>query len=28
MDINNNGEIGFDEFTLLSEERWRNIDPY
>lgn len=28
MDVDNNGEIGYDEFTLLSEERWRIIDPY
>ena len=28
MDKNNSGEIGYDEFTLLSDERWRNMDPY
>jgi hypothetical protein len=24
---NCNGEIGYEEFTLLLEERWRGIDP-
>jgi|LauGreDrversion4_2_1035121.scaffolds.fasta_scaffold157751_1 Ca2+-binding EF-hand superfamily protein len=24
---NGNGEIGYEEFTLLLEERWRGIDP-
>ena len=28
MDSDGSGAIGYDEFTLLSEERWRNIDPY
>ena len=28
MDTDGSGAIGYDEFTLLSEERWRNIDPY
>ena len=28
MDTDGDGEIGYEEFTLLSEERWRNIDPY
>ena len=28
MDTNGDGEIGFDEFTLLSEERWKAIDTY
>ena len=27
LDKNNNGEIGYQEFTLLLEERWRGIDP-
>ena len=27
MDKNNNGSLGYDEFTLLLEERWRGIDP-
>lgn len=27
MDKSGNGEIGYDEFTLLLEERWRGIDP-
>lgn len=30
MDSDGSGEIGWDEFTLLSEERWSggDIDPY
>jgi hypothetical protein len=28
MDTDGDGEIGFDEFTLLNEEKWRNMDPY
>lgn len=28
LDKSGNGEIGYDEFTMLLEERWRNIDPY
>lgn len=28
MDTDGDGEIGFDEFTLLSEERWKAVDPY
>ena len=28
MDANGDGEIGFEEFTLLDEERWRIIDPF
>lgn len=28
MDKSGNGDIGYDEFTLLLEERWRGIDPY
>jgi len=28
MDKNGSGTIGYDEFTLLSEERWRNFDAY
>ncbi len=28
MDSDGDGEIGFDEFTLLNEEKWRNMDPY
>ena len=27
MDKSKSGEIGYDEFTLLLEERWRGIDP-
>jgi hypothetical protein len=27
MDKSGNGDIGYDEFTLLLEERWRGIDP-
>ena len=28
MDVTNDGCIGYDEFTMLSEEKWRNIDPF
>lgn len=28
MDREGKGEIGYDEFTLLTEERWRGIDPF
>ena len=28
MDVDDSGEIGYDEFTLLSDERWRNMDPF
>jgi Ca2+-binding EF-hand superfamily protein len=28
LDKSGNGDIGYDEFTMLLEERWRNIDPY
>lgn len=27
IDKKGEGEIGYDEFTLLLEERWRGIDP-
>jgi hypothetical protein len=27
LDKNNTGCLGYDEFTLLLEERWRGIDP-
>jgi len=27
LDKNGNGYIGYDEFTMLLEERWRGIDP-
>ena len=27
MDKNNNGTLGYDEFTLLLEERWKGVDP-
>ena len=27
LDKSGQGEIGYDEFTLLLEERWRGIDP-
>lgn len=27
MDKSGDGDIGYDEFTLLLEERWRGIDP-
>ena len=28
LDCEGKGEIGYEEFTLLSEERWQNLDPY
>lgn len=28
MDTDGDGFIAYDEFTLLSEEKWRKIDPY
>lgn len=28
MDTDGDGEIGYHEFTMLSEERWRNFDPF
>lgn len=28
MDKDGSGEIGYDEFTMLTEERWRGIDPF
>lgn len=28
LDSECKGELGYEEFTLLSEERWRNLDPY
>ena len=28
MDTNGDGHIGYDEFTQLCEEKWRNIDPF
>lgn len=28
MDKKGQGEIGYDEFTLLTEEKWRGIDPF
>ena len=28
MDTDGDGEIGFDEFTFLSEERWKSVDAY
>jgi hypothetical protein len=27
IDKTGTGEIGYDEFTLLLEERWRGMDP-
>ena len=27
LDKKGQGEIGYDEFTMLLEERWRGIDP-
>jgi len=28
LDKSADGAIGYDEFTMLLEERWRGIDPY
>ena len=28
MDKDGSGEIGYDEFTMLAEEKWRGIDPF
>lgn len=28
LDSDGTGEIGYDQFTMLLEERWRNLDPY
>ena len=28
IDKNGTGSIGYDEFTLLTEEKWRGIDPF
>ena len=28
LDKSGKGEIGYHEFTMLLEERWRNLDPY
>jgi hypothetical protein len=28
MDSDGSGEIGYDEFTMLTEEKWRKLDPY
>lgn len=28
IDKEGKGEIGYDEFTLLTEEKWRGIDPF
>jgi Ca2+-binding EF-hand superfamily protein len=28
IDKEGKGEIGYDEFTLLCEEKWRGIDPF
>ena len=28
MDKDGSGEIGYEEFTMLTEERWRGIDPF
>ena len=28
MDTDADGHIGYAEFTLLSEERWKKINPY
>ena len=28
LDKSGNGDLGYEEFSMLLEERWRNIDPY
>lgn len=28
LDKNGNGVVGYEEFTLLTEERWRGLDPF
>ena len=28
MDTDGDGKIGYAEFTLLDEERWRKINPF
>jgi len=28
LDKEGKGEIGYDEFILLSEEKWRRLDPF
>jgi hypothetical protein len=28
MDVDGSGDIGYPEFTMLTEEKWRNLDPY
>ena len=28
IDKDGTGEIGYDEFTMLTEEKWRGIDPF
>ena len=28
MDTQGKGEISYDEFTLLTEEKWRKLDPF
>lgn len=28
IDKEGKGEIGYDEFTLLTEEKWRGLDPF
>ena len=28
MDKDGSGEIGYEDFTMLTEERWRGIDPF
>ena len=28
LDSELKGELGYDEFTMLSEENWMNLDPY
>lgn len=28
MDKSGSGAVGYDDFTLLTEERWRGLDPF
>ena len=28
LDTDGEGTIGYDEFTMLCEEKWRGIDPF
>jgi len=28
MDSDGSGSIGYDEFTMLTEEKWMKLDPF